>query len=262
MRPSEFDNPVFLDHLRNGNSAAYRSLIQRYHRSLTGVAASIIGSHAQAEEVVQDAWLAVFSGIGRFEGRCSLVTWLFTIVLNRARSRASSEYRLVALPAELGGAGLEQRSVAPATSKPDAHRMSEPRLQNDLSPERIVGGRQLWDLTQEIIETLPRGQRAVLLLCDIEGRTAKEACELLNLTTENQRVLLHRARSRLRQAVDAATLAATSAKRARSARRLARGDEPVERLTTTAGRPFTVHRSGDEPATRARRPRQAAHAGA
>ena len=76
MWPSEFDDATFLDRLRKGDSTAYRSLIRHYHRSLTSVAASIVGSQAQAEEVVQDAWLAVFTGIGRFESRSSVATWL------------------------------------------------------------------------------------------------------------------------------------------------------------------------------------------
>ena len=84
---SEFDAPEFLDALRAGENRAYRALIRRFHGSLVGVASGIIGSRAQAEEVVQDAWLAVFNNIGRFEGRSSLAAWLFTIVLNRARSR-------------------------------------------------------------------------------------------------------------------------------------------------------------------------------
>ncbi len=236
MRPSEFDDAAFLDRLRKGDSTAYRSLIRRYHRSLISVAASIVGSQAQAEEVVQDAWLAVFTGIGRFEGRSSVATWLFTIVLNRARSRASREWRLVALPAELSGAAAGERGVPLAAVKPDEHCIDEPRLWDDLSPERIVGGRQLSDLVQEIIEQLPHGQRAVLLL-RIAGQTAEEACELLQITAENQRVLLHRARSRVRQAVDVAThdaLPAAAARPTRSMRRLASGYRLIERTMAPA----------------------------
>src|ERR1700722_4250899 len=125
MRPSEFDDPAFLDRLRTGDAAAYRSLIRRFHRSLTGVAASIIGSQGQAEEVVQDAWLAVFTGVRRFEGRSSVVTWLFTIVLNRARSRASRERRLVALPAGLDGSEPGERGVPLSAFKPDGHWIDE-----------------------------------------------------------------------------------------------------------------------------------------
>jgi len=203
MQQSEFDDPAFLARLRNGDQAAYRALIRRFHRSLTNVATSIIGSQAQAEEVVQDAWVAVFSGIGRFEGRSSLATWLFTIVLNRARSRATRESRLVALPAAADGAG--ERAVPANAFKPDGHWIEEPRLWDPLDPERIVSGQQIWAHVQTEIDRLPPGQKAVLILRDMEGQSAEDACALLNITPENQRVLLHRARARIRQAVDALT---------------------------------------------------------
>jgi RNA polymerase sigma-70 factor (ECF subfamily) len=200
-----FDDPEFLARLRQGESTAYRALIRRYHGSLVGVAASIIGSRAQAEEVVQDAWLAVFSGIGRFEGRSSVVTWLFSIVLNRARTRASREGRLVGLPALMEGTPPGERAVPLTAFKPDGHWVEVPRLWDEIDPERIVGGRQLWDHVQGVIERLPGGQRAVIILRDMEGRTAEEACELLAISAENQRVLLHRARGRIRQAIDTLT---------------------------------------------------------
>jgi RNA polymerase sigma-70 factor (ECF subfamily) len=244
MRPSEFDDPAFLDRLRRGDPAAYRALIRRFHRSLTSVAASVIGSQAQAEEVVQDAWLAVFIGIGRFEGRSSVVTWLFTIVLNRARSRASRERRLVALPAGLDGGEPGERGVPLSAFRPDGHWIEEPRLWDDVNPERIVGGRQLWDLVQEFIETLAHGQRAVLVLRDIEGYSAEEACELLKLTAENQRVLLHRARSRVREAVDAATAGALPASGAKPVSPLSREASrrgPVDRLTGPARMVVWIH---------------------
>ncbi len=207
MRPSEFDDPMFLERLRQGDEAAYRSLIRRFHRSLISVALSVIGSHAQAEEVVQDAWLAVFSSVSRFEGRSSLATWLFTIVLNRARSRAQRKKRTVALPAGLDGAEPGERGVPLSAFKPDGHWVETPRLWDDINPERIVGGRQLWDHVQAEIERLPAGQRAVLVMRDMEGQSAEETCVLLNITAENQRVLLHRARSRIRQSIDALTSA-------------------------------------------------------
>ncbi len=200
-RHPEIDQPDFLARLRRGDPEAYRSLIRRFHASLVGVAASIIGSHAQAEEVVQDAWLAVYTGIGAFEGRSSLTTWLFSIVLNRARTRATREARLVGLP-ELDGGEPNERAVPLSAFQPDGHWVEVPRLWDDISPERIVGGRQLWEHVQAAIERLPAGQRAVLLLRDLEGCTAEDACTLLGITAENQRVLLHRARGRIRAIVD------------------------------------------------------------
>jgi RNA polymerase sigma-70 factor (ECF subfamily) len=203
MRHGEFDDPAFLARLRQGDQAAYRILIRRFHGSLTGVAAAIIGSHAQAEEVVQDAWLAVFSGIGRFEGRSSVVTWLFSIVLNRARTRISREGRLTGLPELMDGTPPDGRAMPLSAFKPDGHWQEVPRLWDEISPERVVGGRQLWDHVAEAIERLPPGQRAVIVLRDLEGQDADETCTLLGLSAENQRVLLHRARGRIRQTIDA-----------------------------------------------------------
>ena len=200
MQPREFDDPAFLARLRGGDQAAYRALIQRFHRSLIHLAYSVIGSAAQAEEVVQDAWLAVFNGIGRFEGRSSLATWLFAIVLNRARSRAQRESRLIPLPTEADR--TNERAIPLSAFKPDGHWVEAPRLWEEIDPERVVGDRQLWQIVQSEIDRLPAGQRAVIVLRDIEGQSAEEACTLLNISSENQRVLLHRARSRIRQVVD------------------------------------------------------------
>ncbi len=205
MVQSEFDDPAFLAKLRNGDQGAYRALIRRYHASLTRVAASVIGSHAQAEEVVQDAWLAVYANIARFEGRSSLTTWLFSIVMNRARTRISREGRTVGLPAILDGAQPGESAVPASSFRPEGHWAETPRLWDEISPERIVGGRQLWDLVQEAIEVLPAGQKAVILLRDMEGRDAEETCALLGITAENQRVLLHRARGRIRATIDRVT---------------------------------------------------------
>lgn len=230
MSTTEFDDPAFLARLRNGDQGAYRSLIRRFHGSLVGVASSIIGSRAQAEEVVQDTWLAVFSNIGRFEGRSSLSTWLFSIVLNRARTRISREGRTVALPAILDGSQPGERAVDAAAFKADGHWIEAPRLWDEIDPERIVGGRQLWQHVQEAIEKLPTGQRAVIILRDMEGKESEEICALLAITPENQRVLLHRARARIRAAVDALVGDAVPKGAAGSARRAAGKPSGLARL--------------------------------
>src|ERR1700722_7979572 len=205
MRQTEFDQPEFLASLRRGDEHAYRRLIRRFHGSLIGIATSIIGSRAQAEEVVQDAWLAVFAGIGAFEGRSSVVTWLFSIVLNRARTRASREGRLVGLPALMEGTSPGGRAVDVSEFKPDGHWVEAPRLWDEMDPERIIGGRQLWHHVMAAIEQLPSGQRTVITLRDMEGCEADEVCSLLEISAENQRVLLHRARGRVRQTIDGLT---------------------------------------------------------
>jgi RNA polymerase sigma-70 factor, ECF subfamily len=240
MRQTEFDTPLFLSRLRNGDEQAYRLLIRRFHASLIGVAASIIGSRAQAEEVVQDAWLAVFAGIGGFEGRSSVVTWIFSIVLNRARTRATREGRLVGLPALLAGTEPGGRAVDASEFKPDGHWGEVPRLWDEISPERIVGGRQLWDHVVDAIERLPAGQRAVIILRDMEGCEAEETCTLLGISAENQRVLLHRARGRIRQTIDVLTGAPSARAIATPARRRdGAGNNALRRLavwTRTAWR--------------------------
>ncbi|HEY2621399.1 MAG TPA: sigma-70 family RNA polymerase sigma factor [Acetobacteraceae bacterium] len=234
MRQTEFDDPEFLARLRRGDERAYRMLIRRFHGSLIGLAASIIGSRAQAEEVVQDGWLAVFSGIGGFEGRSSVVTWLFSIVLNRARTRATREGRLVGLPALMEGTPPGGRAVDVSEFKPDGHWVEAPRLWDQIDPERIVAGRQLWDHVMEAIDRLPAGQRAVIILRDIEGCEAEEACTLLGLSAENQRVLLHRARGRVRQTIDAVTGAPRLAAVAAAPRRRGGAASAANRLVAWA----------------------------
>lgn len=230
MRQTEFDQPEFLASLRRGDEQAYRRLIRRFHGSLIGIAASIIGSRAQAEEVVQDAWLAVFSGIGSFEGRSSVVTWLFSIVLNRARTRASREGRLVGLPSLMEGTNPGGRAVDVSEFKPDGHWVEAPRLWDELDPERIIGGRQLWHHVMEAIERLPSGQRAVITLRDMEGCEAEEVCALLEISAENQRVLLHRARGRVRQTIDGLTGTLRATAVAGSVARRGGGSAAVARL--------------------------------
>ena len=202
MRAGEFDEPAFLARLRGGEGEAWRRLVHRFHASLVRLAASIIGSQAQAEEVTQDSWLAAYQGVARFEGRSSLVTWLFSIVMNRARTRVAREGRLVGLDLLMEGTRSDDRGVPLSHFKPDGHWAESPKLWDTISPERVVSGRQLWDHALAVIEILPAGQRAVLLLRDMEGRDADETCALLEISAENQRVLLHRARCRVRAAID------------------------------------------------------------
>jgi RNA polymerase sigma-70 factor (ECF subfamily) len=123
-------------------------------------------------------------------------------VLNRARTRATREGRLVGLPALMEGTPPGGRAVDASEFKPDGHWIDAPRLWDEIDPERIVAGRQLWDHVMEAIDRLPSGQRAVIILRDIEGCEAEEACTLLGISAENQRVLLHRARGRIRQTID------------------------------------------------------------
>jgi RNA polymerase sigma-70 factor (ECF subfamily) len=201
MSTSEFDTTDFLERLRTGEKSAYRLLIRRFHASLVSVACSVIGSRAQAEEVVQDTWLTVFRGISRFEGRSSLTTWLFAIALNRARTRVRRERRSVSLPVVLEDGQPHLGSVAPSAFTPAGRWAEMPRMWDELHPERIVGDRQLGEHVRNAIEALPSRQRAVIVMRDLDGRSSRETCELLRISPENQRVLLHRARVSIRETV-------------------------------------------------------------
>lgn len=205
MDDREFDRPAFLERLRQGEEAAYRRLVRRYHGALVAVASGVIGSRAQAEEVVQDTWIAVYRNIATFEGRSSLSSWLYTIALNRARTRIGQEKRTVGLPSVLDGGQGEERAVNPSAFLQDGHWAEAPRLWDELDPERVIAGRQLWDHVLEAIEALPAGQKAVIVLRDMEDKSGEEICALLSISPENQRVLLHRARARIRAAIDRVT---------------------------------------------------------
>ncbi len=210
MTDSEFDDPAFIARLQAGDNAAYRKLVHRFHASMVRVATGIIGSRAQAEEVVQDSWAAVFTAIARYEPRSTLAAWLFTIVANRARTRIRAEGRLTGLPAGFGGA--EERAVPLSAFQPDGHWVDAPQLWEELDPERQVGGRQLWEHVQAAIERLPEGQKAVIVLRDIEQRTPEETCEILGISEANHRVLLHRARVKVRNVIDVLVLPTPSPK--------------------------------------------------
>jgi RNA polymerase sigma-70 factor (ECF subfamily) len=180
-----------LQRLRAGDEEAFVALVDRYHAPLLRFAMTMVPSRAVAEEVVQDTWLGVVRGIDRFEGRSSLQTWLFRILANRARTTGTRERRSTpidlqsepAVPAHrFSAAGGWVDPPAPWTDE------VEDRLLAQETAERVRGR----------IDALPEGQRQVVSLRDVDGLSAAETCEILGLTDANQRVLLHRGRSRVR----------------------------------------------------------------
>ena len=174
--------------LRSGDEAAFRFLVDRYHTSLLRLAQTMVPSRAIAEEVVQDTWLGLIRGIHHFEGRSSLRTWLFHVLVNRARSTGVSERRPTI------GTGP---SVDPDRFGPDGGWTDPPVPWPDEVDDRLVAA-QLAEWIRPRLEDLPDMQRQVVTLRDVEGLSADEVCDLLGLTEGNQRVLLHRGRSRLR----------------------------------------------------------------
>lgn len=185
---------MLLIRMRAGEQAAFEMLLGRYDASLRRVARSFVRTTTAAEEVVQETWLGVVNGLSRFEGRSSLKTWIFTILVNRARTRAVREARSVPF------SSLEEDdrpAVDPSAFAEDGRWRSAPaRL--DADPEgKLISG-ELRGHLLEAIDRLPDQQRAVVTLRDIVGLSPVEACDLLELTEVNQRTLLHRGRSRLR----------------------------------------------------------------
>jgi len=183
-----------LTRLRAGEEQAFIHLVQRYHDPMLRLATSFVPSAAVAEEVVQDTWLAVLRGLERFEGRSSLKTWLFRILVNRARTTGTREQRSVPVADPEPAVDPERFGPTGGWSDPPEHWI-------EAAEARMEAGK-LADRVRAWIDELPGRQREVVLLRDVEGMTSDEVCSVLELTEVNQRVLLHRGRSRLRQLLE------------------------------------------------------------
>lgn len=191
--------------LRSGDEAAFTMLITEYHGAMLRLATIFVSDRAVAEEVVQDTWIAVLQGIGRFEGRSSLKTWLFRILTNRAKTRAQREGRYVPLST------LDDPDAEPAVSPERFHPAdyptwahhwaSDPQSWDEIPEDRLLS-QETRAVIQKAIDALPPNQREVITLRDIEGWSSEEVCNVLGISETNQRVLLHRARSRVRQALE------------------------------------------------------------
>ena len=192
------DAPL-LPALRAGHEEAFVALVTRYHASLKRVARAYVSTDAVAEEVVQETWLAVIEGLDRFEHRSTLKTWLFHILANKAKTRGVRERRMVPF-ASLAGAD-DEPAVPPDRFQRDGdawpgHWAAPPRPWED--PERRLASLEARAYLRAAIAALPATQQAVLTLRDVEGLDAEEVCGLLDVSAGNQRVLLHRARAKVR----------------------------------------------------------------
>ena len=194
--------------LRRGDEAAFARLVALHHASLRRVALSYVRTAAVADEVVQETWLAVLRGVDNFEERSSLKTWIFRILTNKAKTRAERESRTVPLSAlPSGDADEDESAVDPNRFFDQQHarwpgHWASPPARWDELPEEHLSGRETLDALKTAIEQLPPQQRQVIVLRDVEGWESNDICELLGLSEANQRVLLHRARSKVRQALE------------------------------------------------------------
>jgi RNA polymerase sigma-70 factor, ECF subfamily len=182
--------------LREGDEGAFAELVDRYHGSLVRVARLYVRDGATAEEVAQETWLAVLGGIDRFEARSSVKTWLFRILTNRAKTRGERESRSIPFSAMSDGG----RPAPEAEEQPELTPGTWRSWEGD-PEERLLAG-EARELILATIETLPPAQRATITLRDIEGMSAEEVCNVLEVSDTNQRVLLHRARSTVRRALE------------------------------------------------------------
>lgn len=191
----EADDQRWIAGLRAGDEAVFSELMDRHGMAMIKVALMYVSTLAVAEEVVQETWLAVLRGIHDFRGDSSLRTWIFRILVNRAKSAARAEGRSVSFSALT--AGEHGPSVEPGRFTGDGGWASDPPSWGH-GPEEIALAHELLGFLREALEALTPAQRAVVLMRDVQGFTAEEVCELLRLTPGNQRVLLHRGRSRVR----------------------------------------------------------------
>jgi len=190
--------------LRAGDQAAFTDLVRRLHPGMVRVASSYVSSRAVAEEVVQDTWLAVLESLQRFEGRSTLKTWIFRILVNRAKSRGVRERRTMPFSALNVRSESEGTTMSAESFLEDGHRWAGHWAGPVTAwqvPEDSVVEAELGALIRRTVDLLPPAQGAVVALRDGQGLSAQEVCDLLGLSAANQRVLLHRGRARVRAAI-------------------------------------------------------------
>ena len=208
VRQAQSDEATLVDAIKRRDEVAFVHLVKRYQGPLLRLALVYAKSRAIAEEIVQDTWLGVLQGIDRFEGRSSFKTWLFRILVNRARTRAVREGRMVPFSAHGGGSDETaeasvppERFLGPDHPEWPNHWALPPTAWASPAEEQLLM-RETLELVDQAIAELPPSQREVITLRDVQGWTAEDVCNVLEITETNQRVLLHRARSRVRTTLE------------------------------------------------------------
>ena len=206
MAPAASSDADLVAALRRGEEAAFAELIDRHSPAMVRVAQTYVPSRAVAEEVVQETWIAVMRGIDGFEGRSSLKTWIFRILANVAMRRGERESRSVPFSALAAAEDTGEPSVDPDRFLPADHELFPGHWAvmpaRWPTPEEGLLAGETRDVIARAIEELPKAQRTVIALRDVEGWSSEEVCEALEITAGNQRVLLHRARATVRTAIE------------------------------------------------------------
>ncbi len=197
---------VLLARLRQGDEGAFDELVTRHHSTLIRMALAYVADREVAEEVVQDTWMAVIDGLSRFEGRSSLRTWVVGIMIHKAKDRGVREKRHVNFSSFEFVDDDNDQAVDPSrfhqSGEWAGHWAFPPQPWDDQTPEKLLASQQAVNAMNRAIEALPQTLKDVLILRDVEGVEAKEACDILRITETNLYVRLHRARERVRQAVE------------------------------------------------------------
>jgi RNA polymerase sigma-70 factor (ECF subfamily) len=200
------DDHALVERLRAGDEEVFMDLVARWSPSMLRVARMYVPSQAVAEEVVQEAWLGVLTGIDRFEGRSSLRTWVFSILVNRARTRGERERRTVPFAALARDEGEgEFNAVDPGRFVREGDAVgawAAPPVRWWEEPERALDSAEAVERIESEIARLPETQRAVITMRDVLGMSSEDVRHALDLSETNQRVLLHRARSKVRNALE------------------------------------------------------------
>ncbi len=195
-----------LARLRQGEEEAFNELVARHHSGLIRMAMGYVADREVAEEVVQDTWMAVIEGLGRFEGRSSLRTWIFGIMIHKAKDRGVREKRHTTFSSFESIDDDSDEAVDPSrfhrSGEWAGHWAFPPQPWDDQTPEKLLASQQAVEAMTRAIDVLPRTLKEVLILRDVEGVDAKEVCEILKISQTNFYVRLHRARERVRRAVE------------------------------------------------------------
>jgi RNA polymerase sigma-70 factor, ECF subfamily len=198
------DEATLIAALRDGDEAAFAQLVDQHTPAMLGVARGYVPSREIAEEVVQETWIALLKGIDNFEGRSSLRTWLFAVMINIAKRRGLRERRDAdaAIAAFTGGTVDPARFRTADDAYPGHWKQGEEPSPFPDTPEGSVLGNELIDVARRELDRLPERQRIVVTLRDMLGFDSSEVCELLDVSLANQRVLLHRGRAAVRQVLE------------------------------------------------------------
>jgi RNA polymerase sigma-70 factor (ECF subfamily) len=191
-----------VERLLQRDEAAFETLVDGYHGALIRLAMVFVGDRAVAEEVVQDTWVGVLTGLRSFEGRSSLKTWIFSILTHKAKTRGVRERRSIAFSALADQDAPDDSAVDPDRFTPSGRWAVTPVSWDSHTPERLLLGHEGRAQVDRALADLPANQRAVVTLRDIEGLGSTDVCNVLGISETNQRVLLHRGRSRVRAALE------------------------------------------------------------